>query len=166
MCINSHKQRHIFRHILADRTDTLQWESTSVFKASAILICSVVDSTGKERMRQIVMRTMEFDAVKSCFCCTFCCFSIAIYNFFNLLYCNSRKCDSRSHRHITGHQNLCCLVHSDCHTSLPQLDTCFTTFCMNRICQFLKSRNILVLTNRKKSSRCTWCMNRTDFHHI
>ena len=166
MRINSHKQRHIFRHVLTDRTDTLQWESASVFKASAILICSVVDSTGKKRVWQIVMCTVKFDAVKSCFCCTFCCFSIACYNFLDLIYCDSRKCDSRSHRHITRHQNLCCLIHSNCHTSLPQLDTCFTTFCMDRICQFLKSRNILVLTDRKESSWCTRCMDRTDFYHI
>ena len=57
-------------------------------------------------MWQIVMCAMEFNAIKSCFYCTFCCLSITCYNLLDLLFRNSRKCDSFSHRHITCHQDL------------------------------------------------------------
>ena len=112
------------------------------------------------------MCTMEFNTVKASFhgSCSSC--PIACDNLFDLLFCNSGKCDLRCNRHVRRNQNLGSLVHTDSKGTLPELDSCISACLVDRICESLQSGNVFVITDGKKMAGSTRCVHAGNFNDI
>ena len=112
------------------------------------------------------MCAVEFHTVKTRLHCSGSRFSETFCHFCDLLFCHSRKCDPRSHRHIACHKNLCSAIHSHRQASLPELKSRFPACFMDRVRQLFQPRNILILADGEKTAGCAGRVYTADFHHI
>ena len=100
LAVYPHEQGHPLRHIGPNRLNTGQRKLFAVFKAATPSVCAPVDPARKERMRQIVVCTMELNDVDPGFYDAAGRLAERFNNGLNALLCNAGNCIFRRERHI------------------------------------------------------------------
>lgn len=166
LCVDTHEQRHPLWHSGADGTDALQREAGTVFQAAAVRIGAVVQTIRQERVGQIVVGTVELDAVEPGSYCPGSGLAVAIYHFCDHFLADTGNGEAGCQLGITGKQDHGRLIHAHSQTALPQLDTGLSAIGVDGIGQLLQLGDVLVLCNGKEHLRCAEGVDGGDLHDI
>ena len=166
LCVDAHKQGHPLRHGGADGADTRQREAGAVLQAAAVLVGAVVQAIRQEGVGQIVVGTVELDAVEPGSHRAGSSLAVAVHHLGDHFPADAGNGEAGCQLGITGKQDHGRLVHTDRQTALPQLDTRLAALGMDGIGQLLQFGDVLILCDGEEHLGGAEGVDGRDLHDI
>ena len=166
LCVDAHEQGHPLRDGSADGADALQREAGAVLQTAAVLIGAVVQTIRQEGVGQIVVGTVELDAVEPGSHRAGSSLAVAVHHLGDHFPADAGNGEAGCQLGITGKQDHGRLVHTDRQTALPQLDTRLAALGMDGIGQLLQFGDVLILCDGEEHLGGAEGVDGRDLHDI
>ena len=166
LCVDAHEQRHPFRHGGTNGANARQRETGAVLQAAAVLVGAVVQAIRQGGMGQIVVGTVELDAVEPGSHRTSSGLAVAVHHLSDHFFADAGNSKARGQLGIAGKQDHSRLVHTHGQTALPQLDARLAALGMDGVGQLLQLGDVLVLCDGEEHLGCAEGVDGRYLHDI
>ena len=166
LCVDAHEQGHPLRDGGADGADALQREAGAVLQTAAVLVGAVVQTIRQEGVGQIVVGTVELDAVEPGSHRAGSSLAVAVHHLGDHFPADAGNGKAGCQLGIAGKQDHSRLVHTHSQPALPQLDARLAALGVDGISQLLQLGDVLVLCNREEHFGGAEGVDGRDLHDI